>query len=212
MKILSFPQSGSVANQTASRNTFGQYLRARVGRGGTPAGPLTGAVAAWQNLSADQQRAWGDWAAQVRRRDSLGQERILSGYLQFVSSFHLADSVGVLLTDPPEARSDYALVSAAISLVAPGIVQLDAAVGGSGTGWVQFWFTRPWSSTGTLSPPGRAAYWKMAGAGPVTAPGTLYSQQTFSPPGPARVFGYVRAVGPDWILGPRLRAPGFVLL
>ena len=65
MKYRGQPQSGSVANQTASRNRYGQYFRDRVTPDETATGRrtlawsyLAAAVAAWPTLTDLQRASW----------------------------------------------------------------------------------------------------------------------------------------------------------
>lgn len=84
MKYLGIPQSGSVADETFARNPFGQYVRARVGRGGSGQAQMGLAVAAWQAESADVQLAWGDYARSLLQSNSLGVAVVLSGYQAYL--------------------------------------------------------------------------------------------------------------------------------
>lgn len=101
MKVLTVPQSGSVAGQTASRNRFGQYLRTRA----TPVNPNTTAqstvragfadsAALWRTLSAARQAAWNYLALANPRTDSLGQQITLSGFQMFVGVAALMMGIG----------------------------------------------------------------------------------------------------------------------
>lgn len=209
MKFLGPPSSGSLGSVTYARNTFGQYQRARAGRGGTPTYPVTGAVAAWQALSFDQQQAWNAWASQIVRAGSLGAQRPVSGFLRFVGAWKLGDMVGQVVTDPPAAVSDLSISSVSISLVPTQIVHIEATAAGSGLGFIQFFYSAPWASLGTQSPPGRAAYWKLGGVADMSGGPPFYFETMITPPLSVRVFGFARMVRPDWVLGPRVMA-GFV--
>lgn len=87
MKILTVPESGSLAGQTASRNRYGQYLRTRA----TPVNPsssfqvtvrarLATNASNWRDLTAAQRLAWADLGSQITRNDSLGQSYTLTGF------------------------------------------------------------------------------------------------------------------------------------
>lgn len=91
MKILTVPQSGSLAGQTASRNRFGQYLRTRA----TPVQPrttaqmavrsaLTGLTQGWSSLSESERAAWVAWALVHPRTDSLGQSVNITGAQAYI--------------------------------------------------------------------------------------------------------------------------------
>lgn len=109
MKFLDFPQSGSVANETRSRNQFGQYVRART----APTQPssifavnariaMAQAVARWNIITDSQREAW--LGTERVRKDRLGREIVLSGRALFLhvnvpSRFYLA--VNQDLPPPP---------------------------------------------------------------------------------------------------------------
>jgi hypothetical protein len=114
MKVLTYPQSGSVAGQTASRNTFGQYIRTRA----TPVNPATtfqGVVrarlasnaSAWRALTDIQRAGWEALGPQISRTDSLGQAYTLNGFMAYC-----------LVNNNKLAAGD-ATVSAAPALVTP---------------------------------------------------------------------------------------------
>ncbi len=114
MKVLTYPQSGSIAGQTASRNTFGQYLRTRA----TPVNPATanqGQVrarlgsnaSAWRALTDIQRAGWESLGLQISRTDSLGQAYVLNGFMAYC-----------LVNNNKVAAGD-ATVSAAPAIVTP---------------------------------------------------------------------------------------------
>lgn len=93
MKYLGNPQSGSQAQTTASRNSFGQYFRTRA----IPVNPRTelqtkvretfgGLASAWTVLTDTQRAAWEVCARKFPKVDSLGQTVVLSGFQQFIRS------------------------------------------------------------------------------------------------------------------------------
>lgn len=199
MKFLGPPSSGSIAAVTFSRNSYGQYQRARVGRGGVPAFPLTQAVADWQALSSDQQRGWQSWATLNARQGSLGQSRPLSGYLMYLSQWQLLTlGGGVPLADAPFARSPAIVVAATLSLFsAPRTVELRIDTAGNAGLWEIQWVS-PWSSGGTNFPPGRGATWVSEWPGSVAGGSFATHQRVYgAPPGPRRVFARTRLVGSD---------------
>ena len=92
MKFLDTPRSGSMQGITASRNRYGQYLRARA----IPVNPRTTFQAAararlaansasWRGLSGAQRAGWADLATQMSRSDALGSTYLLNGFASFVS-------------------------------------------------------------------------------------------------------------------------------
>lgn len=109
MKILTYPQSGSVAGQTASRNRFGQYIRSRA----VPVNPsssfqaavrarLQTNASAWRNLTALQREAWASLGEQMTRTDSLGQVYQLTGFDAYVSVNNNKVAAGdAVVSDPP---------------------------------------------------------------------------------------------------------------
>lgn len=92
MKILTYPQSGSVGSQTFSRNRFGQYSRSR----SIPVNPnssfqvavrtrMSQNASAWRLLTAAQRTAWADFGAMISRTDSLGQSYSMNGFMAYCS-------------------------------------------------------------------------------------------------------------------------------
>lgn len=205
LKYLGQPQSGSQAEVTASRNPYGQYFRARTGRGGVPYLSIGLADAAWQALTAAQQAEWGVWAETVPVVDSLGRVQILSGVNAFVRSWQRARrflGVDPGLTDPIWVTERPVALDVVITSVAGSVVSFDVVVGGAGSGYVQTRGTFPWCSTGTNSPPGRGAAWRMIGGGSVV-PGVVPVVQAWPPPPAARrVFVAACCYGSDWVAGP----------
>lgn len=125
MKILTAPQSGSQAGTTASRNRFGQYLRTRA----MPVQPrtpkqtfnralLTGSSSTWRTLSAVTQTAWNDYAAQITRSDSLGQNYQPTGAELFVAAVVCSGSSG-FASDPPSVLPTYVLQVSSVAYVDP---------------------------------------------------------------------------------------------
>lgn len=202
VKYLGPPQSGSIAAQTFSRNPFGQYARARVGRGGVPVYSIAGAVAAWQALSLQQQRGWQAWADQILRPDSLGVQRSLSGVQRFISAWLLLTiSGGSAPADPPASRLP---VVAVFNLTASSVTtqQMRLAFEISGDGYLEVQTVQPFSSPGTTFPPGRGAYWVSSFPGFFVA-GAIFQDRLYSlPPTPKRFFGRVRVINLNGIPGP----------
>ena len=91
MKILDIPQSGSVGNQTSSRNRSGQYRRQRA----MPTQPRTASQmaararmasqsSAWRGLTDAQRAAWNAFAQSFTVVNSLGATINLTGAQSFV--------------------------------------------------------------------------------------------------------------------------------
>lgn len=126
MKILDVPQSGSIAGQTSSRNTWGQYRRTRaipVNPNSTAQGVARARLAlnssAWRGLTDAQRAGWSTLAASMPRTDSLGQAYNLNGFSAYcsVNNERLAAGDAVLSAAPALATPD-ALATATITLTA----------------------------------------------------------------------------------------------
>ena len=202
MKYEGPPQSGSLSNLTFSRNTYGQYQRARVGRGGSPSYSIAGAVAAWQALNHDQQIRWQKWASTIVERDSIGRSRSLTGAQQFVSAWMLLTTAGGSApTDAPFERVNTGLTDVFLVATTTQNVTLNATVVGSG-GWWEVQYVVPWSSLGTNFPPGRNAWWNSQFPGFVTAGPVAWSRLYPLPPSQKRVMTRTRLVAADGIATP----------
>lgn len=208
MKFLGEPRSGSFANQTSSRNRYGQYVRVRSGRGGVPVHSIAPAVAAWQALTIDQQAAWWRWASQLRGPDSLGQEHSLGGPQRFYQAYWYGTILrGVSVSTAPSVRASTRLVNCGITLTGTDFVTATGAVDGDGPAVVPLDITFQGASTGTTRPPGRGTYWRFLGAVEiVTPPGVASTSISFTSLTKGRVWVRARAVGPDFVPGPHLMA------
>jgi hypothetical protein len=177
MKQLAPPSSGSFADRTASRNTYGQYVRARTGRGGTPVHSIASAVAAWQGLTPAQQLGWNAVGAREQRKDALGQTAPLSGAQRFISQFLAFTAAGQPpLTDPPPGTSSVAprLITASATTTSVDLVF------SIGEGFVLLDLSVPIpSSPGALFAPGRGQYWKRSQVA-VASAGSISSSITAS--------------------------------
>lgn len=205
MKFLGPPSSGSIAAQTWSRNPYGQYVRARVGRGGTPVYSIAPAIAAWQGLPLVWQQGWSDWSDQLSRSNSLGQTRPLSGVNRFISAWLLLTTAGAAApTSPPGVRVVCGLTVASLAAITTQLVRL--TVESYGEGWWEVQSVQPWCSTGTNAPPGRNATWVSAFPGFVTAGVHTWDRLYPLPPGSRRVFVRTRLIGADGVAGVWLKA------
>lgn len=116
MKYLGNPQSGSLANQTASHNRAGQYLRNRrtpvnvvgTGRRAFIRSAFAAASSAWGALTAVQQNAWIAYANEYPVTDALGQSITLTGHQAFVGIYTQCVNCGLALpTLPPATNAVY---------------------------------------------------------------------------------------------------------
>jgi hypothetical protein len=124
MKVLTTPQSGSVAGQTASRNRFGQYFRSRA----IPVNPSSAAQglvrarmttnsAAWRILTGAQRAGWGDLGLSMVRSDSLGQSYTLQGNQAYASVNNNRLLTGLaVVADAPGIVTPVNIVTATITL------------------------------------------------------------------------------------------------
>ena len=124
MKVLTVPESGSVAGQTASRNRFGQYFRSRA----IPVNPSSAAQGlvrarmttnstAWRTLTSAQRAGWADLGLSMVRTDSLGQSYSLQGNQAYasVNNNRLLSGLTVV-ADAPAISTPVNIVTATITL------------------------------------------------------------------------------------------------
>lgn len=120
MKQLNVPQSGSMANTTASHNRAGQYLRSRrapvqpigSGRRAFIRAAFGAAASGFAGLTTLQQDAWSSFASSHPITDSLGQTITLTGQQMFVSCGTQLQNVNQgLPSDPP--------ISATVGVIGP---------------------------------------------------------------------------------------------
>lgn len=177
MKYLGPPQSGSQAATTASRNTYGQYYRARVGRGGTPSFSVASAIAAWQGLTDAQRLAWYSYADQLSRHDSLGQVVTITGQDAFVAQSVVSARMALTpLVDAPVFDTFGVVVAYSPTIVAPGVVLWQIDVDGP-DGYLEVQQTAASSGTftsasrpSTFRPPGRGMWWRITTYSGLLAP------------------------------------------
>lgn len=126
MKVLTIPQSGSLAGQTASRNRFGQYLRNRsipVNPNSTQQGVVRSRLsvnaAAWRALTNAQRAGWSDLGLSMARTDSLGQSYTLTGFQAYCSVNNNLSACGTSnVSDAPGLSTPSGLLTATITLTA----------------------------------------------------------------------------------------------
>lgn len=124
MKILTIPQSGSVAGQTSSRNRFGQYIRSRA----TPVNPgstfqtsvrarMTQNAQAWRLLTAAQRAGWEDLGLQISRNGSLGESYTMNGFMAYCSLNNNRLAAGdAVISDAPILSEPAPLVTLTVTL------------------------------------------------------------------------------------------------
>lgn len=124
MKFLGNTSSGSQADQTFSRNRFGQYVRRRA----APVQPRTTAqttvrarlatnAAAWRALTDTQRANWLSLGASISRTDALGQVYTLNGFMAYCSVNNNKAAAGdSLVSDPPTLVTPAALATVTVTL------------------------------------------------------------------------------------------------
>lgn len=147
MKILDIPQSGSLGNQTSSRNRSGQYRRQR----SMPTQPRTAAqmnqrarltthAAGWRGLTDAQRASWNSFAASFTVTNSLGQAISLTGHQCFVK-VNTVNSINgdATVTSPPSLPSFIAAtVTALTSTAGTPLVSVAGSSPASGTKFMFF--------------------------------------------------------------------------
>lgn len=106
MKILTRPESGSIANQTASKGRAGQYRRTRAmpiqrigsGRSAMVRGWMTQASIQWSSLTNAQRQQWTTWAEMHPTTDALGSTIVQTGHAAFVANAIGRLNVGIAVT------------------------------------------------------------------------------------------------------------------
>lgn len=153
MKIIDVPGSGSVANQTRSRNRFGQYVRNRT----VPTNPsspaqvtsraaIAAADLAWQALSDQQRSGWNEMATLTFTRPGLPDPRPLTGHLFFVRAYMVGSFyTGVLPTDPPPSVIPFFTLTAAEVVLGVGTVIVNWTAGSGNR--VAYFLTEPVPAT-----------------------------------------------------------------
>lgn len=147
MKILDIPQSGSVGNQTSSRNRSGQYRRQRAipVQPRTPAqiaarSRLTSQSAAWRGLTNAQRAAWIAFGNSFTVVNSLGQTINLTGSQCFVkvNSVNLLNGDSVVSTPPALPAFVANTVTGIDATAATPIIEASGATPAAGTKYMYF--------------------------------------------------------------------------
>lgn len=154
-KIIDIPKSGSIGNQTNSRNRSGQYIRQRA----IPTQPrtvsqiaarsrLTSQSAAWRGLTDPQRAAWNAFAQSFTITNSLGVTINLTGAQCFIKVNTVNLLEGVATVDVPPALPTFIAVTVT-GLVATAATQLLSATGTTpATGTTYMFFCSPQVSAG----------------------------------------------------------------
>lgn len=147
MKVLTVPSSGSVGNQTTSRNRSGQYIRQRsipvqprtpsqVARRAT----LTALSASWRGLTASQMVSWIAFANSFTVVNSIGATINLTGLQSYIK----VNSVNTLngdatVTTPPALPVFLAATTTGITAVAvTPLIQIAGVNPAAGTKFMIF--------------------------------------------------------------------------
>lgn len=150
MKVLDVPSSGSLAQKTASRNRFGQYLRTRA----MPTQPRTAAQIAvrstlanlstlWRSYGDGNRAAWDSYALSHPRLDSLGQTIFWTGFQTFVSCNARAVAAGLPISAATPSDSTVAIPEFDVAVgTAAGLDIQSVSTYGAGT-VVQVWSSPP---------------------------------------------------------------------
>lgn len=154
-KIIDIPTSGSIGNQTNSRNRSGQYKRQRA----IPVQPrtvaqvaarsrLTSQSAAWRGLTDAERASWNAFAQSFTITNSLGQTINLTGAQCFIK----VNTVNLLLgtatvSDPPALPTFVAVLVTGLTATA-GTPLLEAAGTSPASGTSYMFFASPQVSAG----------------------------------------------------------------
>lgn len=164
MKYSGPPQSGSVGNQTFSRNLGGQYVRARAGRGGAGDAYFGGLVADWQSLTDFQRNLWIQFArSNPTTKGKLGQTIELTGFDWFMrqNMISAAQSVAVLQPEPIIPDSSLRWSTCILTAAAWSGTHIDLTVSfPPGTSGLVSFESSGVVTPGTMSAPGRGKWWK----------------------------------------------------
>jgi len=124
MKFLGNTSSGSQADQTFSRNRFGQYVRRRA----SPVQPRTSFqlnqrarmvtnAAAWRALTDGQRAGWTSLGGEISRTDSIGQSYTFNGFMAYCSvNNNKLDAGDSAVSDAPAIVTPGDLLTATITL------------------------------------------------------------------------------------------------
>jgi hypothetical protein len=154
-KILDIPKSGSIGNQTNSRNRSGQYLRQR----SIPTQPRTVAQlaararlsdtsAGWRGLTDPQRAAWNAFAQSFTINNSLGQAINLTGAQCYIKVNTVLLLTGASAVSTPPALPTFVAVTVTGLTATAGTQLLEAAGATPATGTSYMFFCSPQLSAG----------------------------------------------------------------
>jgi hypothetical protein len=151
--------SGSIGTQTWSHNRFGAYVRNR----SIPVQPQSAVQltrratlalhsSAWQDLSATQRLSWKVWAENNPMVDRLGDKRIMSGHMAYVSlNSRLSIAGNAAITSPPVIAGPDALktlsITASVATQAVTAVYTATPIGAN----IKLWVTAAKTPTATIN-------------------------------------------------------------
>lgn len=154
-KIIQIPTSGSIGNQTNSRNRSGQYIRQRA----IPTQPRTVAQVAararlsdtsagWRGLTAAQIAAWNAFGQSFTINNSLGQAINLTGAQCFIKVNTVLLLLGSATVVVPPALPSFVAVTVTGLTATAGTPLLKATGTTPATGTVYMFYASPQLSPG----------------------------------------------------------------
>lgn len=155
LKILDVPQSGSVGGRTSSRNSSGQYIRARAipTNPNTPAqsrarAALADLAAGWRGLTSTQMTSWNNFGQSFTVVNSLGTTIHLTGLQCYVkvNTVNLLNGVAAVSTPPALPAFVACTVTAVTAVSATPLIELAGATPAGGT--VYMIYSSPQCSAG----------------------------------------------------------------
>jgi hypothetical protein len=142
LKILDVPQSGSLGGVTSSRNSSGQYKRARAipTNPNTPAqsrarASLSDLSAGWRGLTALQQTSWNAFGQSFTVVNSLGTTIHLTGIQCYVkvNTVNLLNGAAIVTTPPALPAFLACTVTGVTAVSATPLIELQGANPVTGT-------------------------------------------------------------------------------
>lgn len=210
MKVLTVPQSGSMAGTTASHNRGGQYLRNRrspvqpvgTGRRGIIKAAFGAASSAWSSLSATNQAGWTSFASAHPITDALGQSITLTGHQMFVACATQLQNCGQPIpTVAPASATVGGVIPVTFTAVHAGAITLTPTGTGAAADFMLLAFS-PIASGGVLS---QKTFWQLTHiAGNVVAAQVVtaaYTAQFGAPLAGQRIFYKVTPVNQYGVTG-----------
>lgn len=152
MKVLTIPQSGSLAGTTASHNRAGQYLRNRrspvqpvgTGRRAFIRTSFGAASSGWSALTVAVQAAWSSYAASHPITDALGSSITLTGHQMYVScATQLANCGAAAPAGAPAASAVFSAGAPTLTAVHAGAITLTPTGLGGASDFLLYAFAAP---------------------------------------------------------------------